>query len=71
MKKFSPVQSNGMLAIKVKYPDKNLCKTIDLIANMLNEYGDFKIVDFGLSYSNFNDNYLKFNTNLPWCEFEK
>lgn len=60
-----------MLAIKVKYPDKNLDKSIDQITEMLLEFGDFKIVDFGLSCSNFNDNYLKFNTNLPWCEFEK
>lgn len=71
MKRFIPVQNKmGMVAVKVAYPEKYLCKSIDLIAEMLLEYGDYKIVDFGLSTPKYNTNYLKFNTNLPWCVFD-
>lgn len=71
MKKYTSVQNkSNMLAVKVNYPDKYLCKTIDQIADMLLEYGDYKIVEFGLSSSNFNNNFIKFDTNLPWIIFE-
>lgn len=72
MKRFLPSKNkNGMLAVKVSFPCAKLCQTIDLIKDMLKEFGDYKIIDFGLSSPNYETNYLKFNTNLPYDLFEK
>ena len=71
MKRFTPVKNKqGMLAIKENYPCIKLCQTIDLIEDMVKGYGNYKIIDFGLSYHNYNDNHLVFNTNIPWEVFE-
>lgn len=71
MKRFTPViNKHGMLAVKVNYPCIKLCQTIDLIEDMVKGYGNYKIIDFGLSYRNYNDNHLIFNTNIPWGVFE-
>jgi len=71
MKRFIPTKTKtGMLAIKVNYPCVKLSQTIDLISDLLHEFGDYRIVDFGLTSPNYKTNYLKFNTNFPWELFD-